>query len=100
MLAVGTMFWGWFLGRFISLFWEKISNNLIGDTFLDSVLANGVADEAELKAMTNLLLENGVTQFDTAEGYGFGSSETRLGEALRQNGRSAQVKTNENKRVF
>ena len=65
MLAAGTMFWG--------------------DTFLDSVLANGVPSDEELRSISSFLCAHDCLQFDTAEGYGFGSSESRLSKAVRNN---------------
>ena len=54
------------------------------DTFLDSVMTNGgVPSDAELEEVCRVLRDNGVTLYDTAEGYGFGESEKRVALAAR-----------------
>lgn len=62
-LACGTMFWG--------------------DTCLDSLMGRGVPAEDDLETIVSVLSKAGVDLYDTAEGYGFGSSETRLARAVR-----------------
>src|ERR1700730_10140658 len=42
----------------------------------------GSFDEAEARAAIHAALDNGVTLFDTAQGYGFGASDRLLGGAL------------------
>ncbi len=43
----------------------------------------GSFDESHIVDAVHLALEKGITLFDTAEGYGFGRSESLLGKALR-----------------
>ena len=57
-LGIGTMFWG--------------------DTPLDERMAGRIIPDATLTRIREIAVGRGVTFFDTAEGYGFGSSETRL----------------------
>lgn len=58
-LGIGTMFWG--------------------DTPLDAKMAGRIIPDETLIRIRELARERGVTFFDTAEGYGVGSSEARLG---------------------
>ena len=62
-LGVGTMFWG--------------------DTVLDARISGRVIPRSELDAICAEALRHGVTFFDTAEGYGGGTSEERLAASLR-----------------
>jgi len=57
-LGIGTMFWG--------------------DTPLDRRMAGRIIPDEILAQIREVARERGVTFFDTAEGYGVGSSETRL----------------------
>ena len=63
-LAVGTLQWG--------------------TTWIDDRLINGkgVIDDAACRDILDLCAAAGVTLFDTAEGYGGGTSEQRLGRLL------------------
>ena len=63
-LGVGTMFWG--------------------NTWLDQFVNPGhlVLSIAQLAAIVRRAVDSGVTFFDTAEGYGGGTSEERLREAI------------------
>lgn len=58
-LGIGTMFWG--------------------DTLLDEKMAGLIIPDETLVRIRETTRERGVTFFDTAEGYGVGSSEARLG---------------------
>ena len=58
-LSIGTMFWG--------------------DTPLDEWMAGRIIPDETLIGIHKMAHERGVTFFDTAEGYGVGSSEARLG---------------------
>ncbi|HUI69794.1 MAG TPA: aldo/keto reductase [Spirochaetia bacterium] len=58
-LGIGTMFWG--------------------DTNLDEKMAGRIIPEETLVRIRDVARERDVTFFDTAEGYGVGSSEARLG---------------------
>lgn len=60
-LGIGTMFWG--------------------DSFIDSRF-NPILPAGDLRGVVDMALSARVTLFDTAEGYGGGSSEQRLAEAL------------------
>ena len=42
----------------------------------------GSFDKAEAESAIDLALEQGITLFDTAQGYGFGVAERLLGESL------------------
>jgi aryl-alcohol dehydrogenase-like predicted oxidoreductase len=55
-----------------------------GTTPLDEYVINskGVISESEARQIVDTLLEGGVTLFDSAEGYGGGTSEKRLGRLL------------------
>ncbi len=57
-LGIGTMFWG--------------------DTTLDKRMAGRIIPDETLARIREITRNNGVTFFDTAEGYGVGSSEVRL----------------------
>ena len=57
-LGIGTMFWG--------------------DTPLDRRMAGRIIPDETLAQIRDIASERGVTFFDTAEGYGVGSSEMRL----------------------
>ena len=73
----------------------------LGQTGLDvSVLALGTwafggdwgsFDQAEAESAIDLALEQGITLFDTAQGYGFGVAERLLGESLWKRVRRDQV---------
>ena len=67
-LAVGTLQWG--------------------TTWVDQRLINskGVISENEAKAIVNDFRAAGVSLFDTAEGYGGGTSEKRLGRCVTEDG--------------
>ncbi len=58
-LSIGTMFWG--------------------DTPLDEWMAGRIIPDETLIGIHKMAHERGVTFLDTAEGYGVGSSEARLG---------------------
>ena len=58
-LGIGTMFWG--------------------DTRLDEWMAGRIISDKTLLKIREMARERGVIFFDTAEGYGVGSSEARLG---------------------
>lgn len=60
-LGIGTMFWG--------------------DSFIDSRFGP-ILPAGDLRGVVDMALSARVTLFDTAEGYGGGSSEQRLAEAL------------------
>lgn len=62
-IGIGTMFWG--------------------DTLVDSLFGE-IPTSEELDRIVEVAFDNGITLFDTAEGYGGGSSETRLAQALRK----------------
>jgi aryl-alcohol dehydrogenase-like predicted oxidoreductase len=51
----------------------------------------GDVDDAELNRALHRALDLGLTFFDTANNYGCGDSERRLGRALRESGRRHQV---------
>lgn len=57
-VGIGTMFWG--------------------DTRLDERMAGRIISDETLARIRSIAAERHVTFFDTAEGYGFGSSELRL----------------------
>ena len=65
-LGIGTMFWG--------------------DTVLDRRISGYVIPKATLAAICREAVAHNVTFFDTAEGYGGGTSEERLAAALRAAG--------------
>lgn len=67
-LAIGTLQWG--------------------TTWLDETLINrtGVLSESTCQQIVKIIGTVGVTLFDTAEGYGGGTSEKRLGRLLLNNG--------------
>lgn len=53
-----------------------------GDTLIDSLLGPGVPSAQELRAIVSVFASApGTVLYDSAEGYGFGSSETRLAQA-------------------
>ncbi|WP_455381286.1 aldo/keto reductase [Salinispira pacifica] len=58
-IGIGTMFWG--------------------DSTLDEKMAGRIIPDEVLLAIRDRARDRGVTFFDTAEGYGVGSSEARLG---------------------
>ena len=51
----------------------------------------GAADLEDGKASIHRALELGINLFDTAQGYGFGTAERMLGEALRDRARREEV---------
>lgn len=55
-----------------------------GDTPLDGWVAGKILPDATLDAIVRVAMERGVTFFDTAEGYGGGTSEIRLAAACRR----------------
>lgn len=63
-LAIGTLQWG---------------TTLIDQSLINP---NGVISETDAKAIVDILSNGGVTVWDTAEGYGGGTSEKRLGRLL------------------
>lgn len=50
-------------------------------------------DATQLKEAFDATIDNGVNFFDTAELYGFGESESLLGQFMQQSGRSPQIAT-------
>jgi len=67
-LAIGTLQWG--------------------TTWVDDFIINskGCISEAEAKAIVSQFRQEGVSLFDTAEGYGGGTSERRLGRCIEASG--------------
>lgn len=63
-LAVGTLQWGT----------TPVDEHIIN--------SKGVISESEAREIVDTFLEGGVTLFDTAEGYGGGTSEKRLGRLM------------------
>ena len=53
----------------------------------------GTVDEGEALEILCCAIDNGITFFDTAQGYNFGKSEQLLGEAIRQTGKEVVVCT-------
>ncbi len=53
----------------------------------------GSFDESQIVAAVHRALDQGITLFDTAEGYGFGRSEALLGKALRGKREQALIVT-------
>ncbi|MDX6255215.1 MAG: hypothetical protein QOJ11_1549 [Frankiales bacterium] len=51
----------------------------------------GSFDKADADSAIDSALENGITLFDTAQGYGFGAAEQLLGESLRKRVRRDEV---------
>ncbi|MDX6227587.1 MAG: hypothetical protein QOI76_977 [Frankiales bacterium] len=51
----------------------------------------GAFDKADAASAIDSALENGITLFDTAQGYGFGAAEQLLGETLRKRVRRDEV---------
>ena len=76
-LAIGTLQWG--------------------TTWIDDKIINrtGVLSEATCQQIVDIVGDAGVTLFDTAEGYGGGTSEKRLGRLLSSSSSSSSTKEEE-----